>query len=79
MTTPIPKARLATMDELRDTTLAVHLSPVPSERTLRRWFRNARIPKFKANPLSKRGGGLVFYSVSAVEKFLEQRTLGGRR
>jgi hypothetical protein len=48
---------------------------VPSRETLRAWFDQARIPRFKSNPTAKRGGGTVFYSVSAVEKFLQSRTL----
>ena len=67
-------ARLATIDELLRTTIPAFLAPAPSHETLRDWFHQARIPRFKANPLAKRGGGPVFYSVSAVEKFLRLRT-----
>jgi hypothetical protein len=45
---------------------------------LRGWFDRARIPRFKANPLAKRGGGLVYYSAAAVETFLRSRLLPGR-
>jgi hypothetical protein len=69
------KARLATLDQLRETTLAVFLDPVPSDQTLRVWFDRARVPRFKSNPGAIRGGGPVFYSVAAVEKFLQQRTM----
>ena len=69
------QARLATLEQLRQTTLAVHLDPVPGPETLRAWFDAANIPRFKSNPTAKRGGGPVFYSVSAVEKFLRTRTL----
>lgn len=37
----------------------------------------ARIPRFKPNPTAKRGGGYVYYSVPAVEKFLRSRTTTG--
>lgn len=68
-------ARLATLEQLRATTLAVFLDPVPSAETLREWFEAAKIPRFKSNPTAKRGGGPVFYSVAHVEKFLRSRTL----
>jgi hypothetical protein len=68
-------ARLATLDQLVKTLIPAHLTPVPSHETLRDWFDTARIPRFKANPTAKRGGGPVFYSVAAVEKFLQTRTL----
>jgi hypothetical protein len=68
-------ARLASLDGLLQTTIPAFLHPVPSRETLRDWFDKARIPRFKSNPTAKRGGGTVFYSVSAVEKFLQSRTL----
>lgn len=68
-------ARLATLDELATNILPLFIAPVPSRETLRDWFDRASIPRFKANPAAKRGGGCVFYSVSAVEKFLRTRTL----
>lgn len=74
---PGSTARLATIQQLVPL-LANHLAPVPSAETLRDWFDRARIPRFKSNPLAKRGGGPVFYSVSAVEKLLRSRTLPGR-
>ena len=68
-------ARLATLDQLAKTLIPAHLTPVPSHETLRGWFDTARIPRFKSNPAAKRGGGTVFYSVAAVAKFLQARTL----
>jgi hypothetical protein len=68
-------ARLASLAGLLETTIPAFLHPVPSRETLRDWFNQARIPRFKANPTAKRGGGTVFYSVAAVEKFLQSRTL----
>jgi len=68
-------ARLASLEGLLQTTIPAFLHPVPSRETLRDWFDKARIPRFKSNPTAKRGGGTVFYSVSAVEKFLLNRTL----
>ena len=68
-------ARLATLDELLDTVIPAYLAPPPGRESLRDWFDQARVPRFKANPTAKRGGGTVFYSVSAVEKFLQSRTL----
>ena len=70
-----PSARLATLNQLAKTLIQAHLNPVPSNETLRDWFDTARIPRFKSNPAAKRGGGSVFYSVAAVEKFLQTRTL----
>lgn len=68
-------ARLASLDGLLETVIPAFLSPPPSRETLRDWFDGARIPRFKANPTAKRGGGPVYYSVAAVEKFLQTRTL----
>lgn len=73
---PNQTARMASIDRLRETIIPNFCDPVPKAETLRDWFDRARIPKFKANPLAKRGGGCVYYSVSAVEKFLRLRTLG---
>jgi hypothetical protein len=71
-------ARLATLDQLIEAILPSFLAPVPGKDTLRDWFEAAGIPRFKANPAAKRGGGAVFYSVAAVEEFLRQRTLPRR-
>lgn len=68
-------ARLATLEQLVQTLIPAYLNPTPTRETLRDWFDAARIPRFKANPAAKRGGGPVFYSVAAVEKFLQTRTL----
>lgn len=70
-----PTARLASLDGLLETVIPAYLNPTPTRETLRDWFDAARIPRFKANPAAKRGGGPVFYSVAAVEKFLQTRTL----
>ena len=70
-----PTARLASLDGLLETIIPAFLNPTPSRETLREWFDEARIPRFKANPSAKRGGGPVYYSVAAVEKFLQTRTV----
>lgn len=70
-------ARLASLDELIENTLPNFLSPVPGRDTLRTWFERASIPRLKANPTATRGGGKVFYSVSAVEKLLQGTIPGG--
>ncbi len=75
---PTLNVRLATLDALLQTTIPAFLSSPPSRQTLRAWFDQARIPRFKANPLARRGGGHVYYSVAAVEKFLRSHTLPGR-
>jgi hypothetical protein len=71
-------ARLATLDELLQTTIPVFIQPVPCTATLRSWFDAAQVPRFKSNPMAKRGGGKVFYSVSHVEKLFRSRILPGR-
>lgn len=67
--------RLATLSELRKTTLAAFIAPIPTDETLRNMFDAAGIPRFKANPTAKRGGGSCYYSVAGVEKFFRSRTL----
>jgi hypothetical protein len=70
-------ARLATLDQLLQTTIPAFLTPAPSRETLRAWFDSAGVPRFKANPTAQRGGGPCFYSVAGVEKFFRNRTLPG--
>ncbi len=70
-------ARLATIAQLRKTTLAVFIDPIPSNETLRAWFDAANIPRFKSNPSARKGGGPVFYSTAGVEKFFRSRMIGG--
>jgi hypothetical protein len=66
---------MASLDQLLETTIPAFLSPAPCRASLRVWFDQARIPRFQFNPTAKRGGGKVYYSVSAVEKFLKSRTM----
>ena len=68
-------ARMATLEQLEKTIVPAFLNPPPSRDTLRDWFDTARIPRFKNNPSARRGGGPVYYQVSAVEKYLQGRTL----
>lgn len=75
----IENVRLATLDALIENVVPLFISPIPSRDTLRDWFDAANIPRFKANPTAKRGGGTVFYSVPAVEKFFRSRTTGAYR
>ena len=67
-------ARLATLEEVIKF-LANHMTPVPSKESLRALFDDARIPRFKANMLARRGGGPVYYSLPAIEKLLRNRTV----
>lgn len=68
-------ARLATLDQLKLNTIPNFLDPVPCDESLRSWFDKEKVPRFKANPVAKRGGGPVYYSVSAVEKLFRSKTL----
>lgn len=72
------KARLATIDQLLETVIPVFLNPPPGKDALRNWLDSARVPRFKANPLAKRGGGPCYYSVAAVEKLLRTYTVPGQ-
>ena len=67
MVKPPIHSRTATLDELRANILPNFIHPVPSRDTVRSWLESARVPRFKSNPLAKRGGGPVYYSVSHVE------------
>ena len=71
-----PRARLADLEYLRTHVVPLYLSRVPSAETCRRWFDAAGIPRHKANPSAKRGGGRCFYEVAAVEKLLRRTCLG---
>ena len=75
---PNNNARLATLDELLQNTIPLFLSPPPSRYTLRLWLDEAKVPRFKSNPLAKRGGGPCYYQVSAVEKLLRSHTWPGK-
>jgi hypothetical protein len=68
-----PRARMATMPQLRSTLIPSYLDPVPPPKTLARWFDEWQIPRMKANPRAKHGGGTLFYLVSPIEKALRQR------
>ena len=67
-----PKARLATLDELIENVIPQYIQPVPKRETLRDWFNREKIPRLKSSPAARRGGGIVFYSVSAVEKLFRR-------
>lgn len=69
-----PRARLATIQELRQNLLAGYLDPVPSIKTLRRWFNEAGIPCLKANPDAQRGGGPEWWHVAGVEKLIRRKS-----
>jgi hypothetical protein len=74
-------ARLATLDELIKNILPLFIVPVPSKETVRAWLDDGKIPRLKSNPMAIRGGGPVYYSVAAVEKYFRARILpkmGGR-
>jgi hypothetical protein len=71
----ISNVRLASLDELIKNTLPVFIVPVPSRETVRAWLDDAKIPRLKSNPTAIRGGGPVYYSVAAVEKYFRARTL----
>lgn len=71
------KARLATIESLQKNILPAYLDPIPPRKTIHNWFRRANIPRFKSNPACRNGGGEVYYSVAAVEKFFRQRMAGG--
>ena len=68
-------ARLATIDQLVANILPNFIAPVPSRDALRALFDSANVPRFKANPTAKRGGGYVYYSVAAIEKLFRSRTM----
>jgi len=73
--TKLEPARMATLKELLKTTLPAYLAPLPCYDTLRTWFDEARIPRFKPNRRARRGGGSIYYSVAAVEQFFLTRNL----
>jgi type VI protein secretion system component VasA len=73
-TTQMPRARLATVDELLRTLIPAYLSPIPSKKSVTQMLKAARVQSFKSNPTAKRGGGRVFYSVSGTEKLLRHRS-----
>ena len=70
------RARLATLAELRKNLLPTYLAPIPHDDTMRAWLDEANVPRLKTNPHAKRGGGVVYYSVSAVEKMLKNLVPG---
>lgn len=73
-----PNARLATLEALQKGLLAAWLDPLPCKLTIRKLLDENHVPRLKSNPSAKRGGGFVYYSVSAVEKLLKNSMLPGR-
>jgi hypothetical protein len=69
------RVRMATLEQLKPL-FALYLAPVPGGYTLRRWMYAARIPSMKANPRARNGGGLLYYRVDAVERWLRTRCGG---
>jgi hypothetical protein len=72
-------ARSGDLDYICNIVLPPFINPVPSRDTVRDWLDTAKVPKFKANPVARRGGGRAYYSISHVEKMLRSRTIGGGR
>lgn len=70
----MPRARLATAEELLQTIIPAYLSPPPTKRALVRLLKSAGVQTFKASPSARRGGGRVFYSVAGTERLLRQRS-----
>lgn len=70
---PTPPARMQSLATLRAELIPRFLNPVPCERTLRRWFKRARLRTVKANPSARAGGGVVYFNRAAVEKYLLDR------
>lgn len=68
-----------TLDELIETRLPGLVTPMPSRRTIERWFARLKIPYYKANPNAPHGGGTRFFSVAAVEKAFRSRAVSFRR
>jgi hypothetical protein len=73
-------SRFATLLTVKTDILPNYLAPqdVPTDETLRSWFDTAKIPRIKTNPAAVRGGGTVYYSAPAIEKYLRSRLLPGR-
>jgi hypothetical protein len=72
------RARLATLDELRENILPVHIAPLPCAATLRRMLDRHGVRRLKANPTARGGGGPCYYCVADVEKMLQKSLLPGR-
>lgn len=56
----------------------IHLGAVPCDKTIRKWLDQGKVPRFKANPLAKFGGGPCYYSLSHVERLLRSRMIPGK-
>jgi hypothetical protein len=73
------QSALMTLDELIATYLPKLVKPMPSRRTVERWFKAAQVPFFKANPKAPHGGGTRFFSVAAVDRVFRSRAVSFRR
>ena len=78
-TQPSTAARSATLAVIVAHILPNFINPVPHPETVRGWLDDANIPRFKAKPTAKRGGGPCYYSLSHVEKFLRSRMVAPTR
>jgi hypothetical protein len=73
-------ARMMTTNELLTRVFPNFISPVPTKRALAEMLHRHRIPFWKSNVAAARGGGPVYWQVSAVERLLRQTvttTMGG--
>lgn len=64
---------LLSLADFRDKIAARLLTPVPTVRTLRAWLTRGKVPLIKANPVARRGGGVVYVHRSTAEAYLRRR------
>lgn len=69
--------RLATLARIKSDVLPGYFDELPSDETLRNHFRAAGIPFIKRNRAAKRGGGPVFWEISAIERYLKAQLKSG--
>lgn len=64
------RARMMSLERLKDEVLPLFLDPLPADKTLRAWFAKAKVKTKQANQHAQRGGGPIYYAVADVEKML---------
>ena len=72
MKNEIFNVRFATLAVLLREIASLYVAPPPTPRTFRTWLNRNRVPRKKANPMARAGGGEVYYSVPDTIKMLER-------
>lgn len=65
-------ARFASLETICEKIIPLFLDPPPKPVSIKRLLDRNRVPRCKANPSARRGGGYCYYHVATVEQLLRR-------